>query len=194
MEISKTLYVKNRGQWRAWLEKNHSTENEIWLVYYNKKSGKASMTHSDGVEEALCFGWIDSTRKSIDKDRSAQRFTPRRKNSNLSELNKERVQRLIKSGMMKSAGLDSIRHHFDKRSKELSASTELKKFKLPKDILAELRKDPVVWKNFKKFPEYYQHIRIGFIDNSRNRPEFFRKRLDYFLKMTARNKKYGTIK
>src|SRR4029079_19657156 len=133
-------------------------------------------------------------RKSVNKDCSAQRFSPRRKDSALSELNKERVRRLIKSGLMTAAGLESIKHHFDSPSRASAASGELKKLKLPNDILAELKKDPVAWKTFKNFTEYYKNIRIRFLDNSRNRPEFFRKRLDYFIKMTAKNKRYGSIR
>ena len=152
------------------------------------------MSHDEAVEYALCFGWIDSTRKSIDKDCSAQRFSPRKKNSALSELNKERIRRLIKAGLMTAAGFESIKHHFQKTLEVSPQPGELKKYKLPKDILTEIKKDPVAWKNFKNFPDYYKNIRIGFLDNSRNRPEVFRKRLDYFIKMTAKNKRYGSIK
>ena len=90
-------------------------------------------------------------------------------------------------------GLESIKHHIDERSKTLSGSVELKKFKLPHDILKALKADPIVWKNFKKFPEPYKHIRIGWVDGARKRPDVFKKRLQYFIKMTAQNKKYGMV-
>jgi len=193
MKIGKTLYVTHRRQWRSWLSKHHTTAHEIWLIYYKKHSGKSRIPYNHAVEEALCYGWIDSITKPIDENRWAQRFSPRRKNSVLSEMNKERVRRLIASRKMTKAGIASIQHHMDEGSKKSSGSPTLKKFTLPDDILRKLKANPVVWKNFKKFPESYKHIRIGWIDASRHRPEIFRQRLNYFLRMTAQNKRYGMV-
>jgi uncharacterized protein YdeI (YjbR/CyaY-like superfamily) len=97
MKIGTTLYVTHRRQWRSWLAKNHASAREIWLIYFKKESGKSRIPYNDAVEEALCYGWIDSITKPIDEKRWAQRFSPRRKNSALSETNKERVRRLIKA-------------------------------------------------------------------------------------------------
>lgn len=105
MNVGKTLYVKNRSEWRKWLSENHDKEKEIWLINYRKDSGKVSIPYNDAVEEALCFGWIDSAEKGIDSERSAQRFTPRKPKSQWSQTNKERVRRLIKDGKMIPAGL-----------------------------------------------------------------------------------------
>jgi len=105
MNITKTLYVKNRKDWRVWLEKHHATEKEIWLIFYRKNSGKPIIPYNDAVEEALCFGWIDSIEKGIDHERFAQRFTPRKPKSQWSEANKERVRRLSKEGRMTPSGL-----------------------------------------------------------------------------------------
>jgi uncharacterized protein YdeI (YjbR/CyaY-like superfamily) len=193
MKISTTLYVTHRTQWRAWLVKNHKTAPEIWLVYYKKSSGKPRIPYNDAVEEALCYGWIDSILKPIDQDCYAQRFSPRRKNSPLSEMNKERVRRLIKSKKMTRFGLDSIRQHLDQAPAKSSRARQLKDFKLPDDILDALKADPIVWRNFKKFPKSYQHIRVGWIDGARKRPIEFQKRLRYFIKMTAQNKKFGMV-
>lgn len=192
MQLGKTLYVKNRKEWRAWLAKHHRTAPEIWLVYYKKHSGKPRIPYNDAVEEALCFGWIDSTLKPIDMEKFAQRFSPRRKNSPLSEMNKERVRRLIAAKKMTRAGMASINHHLDSKSK-VSVAQQLKNFKLPQDILIEIKSDPVAWKNFQKFPESYKRIRVGWIDGARHRPEVFKQRLQYFLKMTAKNKKFGMV-
>jgi len=192
VQLGKTLYVKNRKQWRAWLSKHHRTAPEIWLVYYRKASGKPRIPYNDAVEEALCFGWIDSILKPIDADSFGQRFSPRRKNSPLSPMNKERVRRLIAAKKMTRDGMASIKHHFDSKSKA-SVSQQLKNFKLPPDILQEIRRDPVAWKNFQKFPESYKRIRVGWIDGARNRPEIFKQRLQYFLKMTAKNKRFGMV-
>lgn len=192
MTIGKTLYVKNRNQWRSWLARNHSKAPEIWLIYYKKNSGKQRIPYNDAVEEALCYGWIDSTLKPIDEFCYAQRFSPRRKNSVLSEMNKERVRRLIKAKKMTEFGLERIKHHIDWKS-NVAPHNKLKKFIMPDDIIKKLKLDPVVWKNFQKFPESYKRIRIGWIDASRRRPDFFRQRLNYFIRMTAKNKRFGMV-
>jgi uncharacterized protein YdeI (YjbR/CyaY-like superfamily) len=193
MKISTTLYVTNRKQWRAWLVKNHRSASEIWLVYYRKASGQPRIPYNDAVEEALCYGWIDSILKPIDQNCYAQRFSPRQKNSALSEMNKERGRRLIKAKKMTRFGLESIRQHLDKSPAKSSHAQQLKDFKLPDDILEALKADPIVWRNFKKFPKSYQHIRVGWIDGARKRPIEFQKRLRYFIKMTAHNKKFGMV-
>src|SRR5213596_4263102 len=113
MEIGTTLYVKDRRQWRAWLARHHETAPEIWLIYYKKDSGKPRIPYNDAVEEALCYGWIDSILKPIDARRYAQRFSPRRPTSVLSAMNRERVRRLITAKRMTKAGLASISHAFD---------------------------------------------------------------------------------
>lgn len=193
MEIGKKFYPKTRSQWRKWLEKNYSKEPEVWLIYYRKNSGKPRISYNDAVEEALCYGWIDSTAKPVDDASWAQRFTPRRNNSKLSELNKERVRRLIKAGKMTAAGLEKIKHELHTHSPKSNKKPKLKKYVLAVDILNELKKDPVVWKNFQKFPESYKHIRVAWIDGSRRRPEMFKRRLNYFIKMTAKNKRFGML-
>ena len=193
MEIGKTIYAKTRSQWRRWLEKNHAKASEIWLIYYRKSSGKPRVSYNDAIEEALCFGWIDSIAKPIDEISWAQRFTPRRKNSRLSELNKERVRRLIKAKRMTQAGIEKIKHELHPDSLKKNKKPVLKKYVLAKDILDELKKDPVVWKNFRKFPESYKQIRVAWIDGSRKRPDAFKSRLNYFIKMTAKNKRFGML-
>ncbi len=190
MEVGKTLYITNRKQWRSWLSKHHKTSGDIWLVYYKKSSGKRRIPYNHAVEEALCYGWIDSLTKPWNAESWVQRFSPRRKRSPLSEMNKERVRRLIKAGKMTRYGLESIHHHMDNRTPK---SPKLKKFVLPDDILLALKADPAVWKHFKRFPQSYKRIRVGWIDGSRNRPDFFAQRLRYFIKMTARNKKFGMV-
>ena len=191
MEVGKTLYAPDRKRWRSWLSKNHKTAQDIWLIYFKKESGKKRIPYNDAVEEALCYGWIDSIVKPRDAESWVQRFTPRRKGSPLSELNKERVRRLIKAKKMTRYGLESIRHHMERK---LSGKTALKEFTLPKDILRVLKSDPVVWRNFQGFSVSYKRIRIGWIDGVRRRPDVFQQRLRYFIKMTAQNKKFGMVR
>ena len=108
MKTSNEVYAKDRNAWRAWLQEYHSTEDEVWLIFYKKTSGKPSIGYQEAVEEALCFGWIDSLKKSIDSTRYKQKFTPRKIGSIWSESNKKRVDRLIKNDLMKEPGLKLI--------------------------------------------------------------------------------------
>src|SRR5260370_30597735 len=108
MPLSKTIYAANRDQWRAWLEKNHTTETEIWLIYYKKSSARARVPYDHAVEEALCFGWVDSLVKRIDDEKYAQKFTPRKNHAKWSEPNKKRARAMIKMGKMTDAGLAVI--------------------------------------------------------------------------------------
>jgi uncharacterized protein YdeI (YjbR/CyaY-like superfamily) len=188
MEIGETLYVKDREKWRAWLVKNYSKEKEIWLIYYNKASGQPRISYNESVEEALCYGWIDGIVKRMDKDRFVQRFSPRRKTSVLSEMNRQRIRMMIKQKRMTPMGLKAVVHAFDveKDKKE--------KFVMPLDILKELKKNKQVWENFQKFPEHYKRIRIAYIDGYREIPDEFRKKLNYFIKNTEKNKRFGMMR
>ena len=181
MNVGKTLYAKNRREWRAWLAKNHQTASEIWLIYYKKDSGKPRIPYNDAVEEALCYGWIDSLLKPIDNQKYAQRYSPRKKASKLSDMNRERVLRLIEAGRMTQAGLAAIAH------------VEKKTGKIPADIEGRLKQDPEIWRNFRRFPASYKRIRIGWIDAARSRRPAFEQRLRYFLKMTKQNKRFGMV-
>ncbi|MDX2416431.1 MAG: hypothetical protein QNK19_03115 [Xanthomonadales bacterium] len=99
------ISVSDRKAWRAWLIENHASEKEVWLAYYKKHTGKATVTYMDSVKEALCFGWIDGLKKRIDEQKYAHRFTPRRVNSKWSALNIRLAKELIESGEMTEAGL-----------------------------------------------------------------------------------------
>jgi uncharacterized protein YdeI (YjbR/CyaY-like superfamily) len=189
MEFGKTLHVITRKEWRSWLAANHDTEKEIWLIYFRKSSGKPRIPYNDAVEEALCYGWIDSILKGIDDERFAQRFSPRRPRSNLSEMNKERIRRLIREKKMTAIGLKAVSHAFD-GSKDGEET-----FTIAPDILTSLQADEQAWENLQKFPEGYKRVRIGFIESQRRHGnDAFRKSLEHFISMTARNKRFGMVK
>jgi uncharacterized protein YdeI (YjbR/CyaY-like superfamily) len=191
MEIGKTLYVKDRKEWRSWLAKNHDKEKEIWLIYYRKSSGKERIPYKDCVEEALCYGWIDSIAKGIDNEKFCQRFSPRRRNSVLSELNKEHIRRLIKAGKMTPFGLKAVAHKFNHEE------DKKEKPKIAPDILKAIKADKDAWKNFQKFSEGYKRVRITAIEGYRNYEKdktLFKKKLDYFIKMTAKGKTFGVLR
>jgi uncharacterized protein YdeI (YjbR/CyaY-like superfamily) len=189
MDIGNTLYVTERKDWRAWLAKHHKTETEVWLVYYRKETGQPRISYNDAVEEALCFGWIDSIVRTIDKERFAQRFSVRRKSSGLSQMNKERIRTLIHQKKMTKAGLAAVEHVFDPEKDNLD------EFTIPPDILQPLKENEQAWENFQKLPEIYRRIRIAFIESrKRHGQEQFQTSLKYFIKMTAKNKRIGFVK
>jgi uncharacterized protein YdeI (YjbR/CyaY-like superfamily) len=179
MNLKNTLYVTNRKDWRNWLEANFEKEKEIWLVYPNKSSDKPRIVYNEAVEEALCFGWIDSQVKKFDKDSSIQRFTPRRPKSEYSQANKERLKWLAKHTMIHPRIEKLIRPIIDED------------FIFPHDILETIKKDAEAWKNYKKFSEPYKRIRIAYIDGARKRPEEFKKRLASFIKKSKLNQLIG---
>ena len=179
MSKLKTVYVASRNEWRAWLEEHFDTENEIWLVYPKKSSGKPRISYNNAVEEALCFGWIDSTVRSIDEENTAQRFSPRNPQSNFSQANKERLNWLLKKNMLHPSMQDIA----EKVLKE--------KFVFPPDIIEALKDDIVAWENYQNFSPSYKRIRIAYIDAARKRPEEFKKRLTHFIEKTKENKQIG---
>ena len=179
MEISKTLYVTQRKTWRVWLKKNYKTEKEIWLVYPRKATGKARITYNDAVEEALCFGWIDSTAKKLDEEHTAQRFSPRRPRAKYSQANIERLRYLVAKKKVIKEVAESLGDILNE------------KFVISEDILKAIKADKAAWKNFQKFSDSYKRIRIAFIEGARKRPAEFQKRLRYFIEMTEKNKMFG---
>src|SRR5262245_14663076 len=182
MKIGETLYVKNAREWRDWLTKHHETAREIWLVYYKKGARKASIPDNDAVNEALCYGWIDSIVKKLDDAKRVQRFTPRRDRSPISEMNKERLRRLAKARRVTAPVLAAV-------ASQLNAG-----FSIPADILVALQADRTTWRNFRRFPTSYQRIRVAFVVGARNRPDMFQRRLRYLVKMTAENKRFGMVR
>lgn len=179
MDITKTLYVITPEEWRKWLVSHYKTENEIWLVYYKKHTGKPRIAYNDAVEQALCFGWIDSTIRKLDEERTAQRFSPRKPKSNYSQANIERLRSLVAQGKV----IEEVRATLGDLLEQ--------EFVFSPDILNAIKADERAWENYQNFSEPYKRIRIAFIDGARNRPEEFQKRLRYFIKMTRKNKLFG---
>lgn len=128
---------KNREEWREWLRENHHSEQSVWLIYYKKQSPMHNVLYSDAVDEALCFGWIDSTRKTLDEERFTQFFCKRKPKSVWSKVNKEKVDRLISEGLMESAGLESIR--IAKENGSWNSLDEAEALIVPNDLLQVLK-------------------------------------------------------
>jgi uncharacterized protein YdeI (YjbR/CyaY-like superfamily) len=104
MQIGETIYVTTRDNLRKWLIENHQTKKEIWLIRYKKATKKPSINYVEAVEEAICFGWIDSIEKGMDAERYATRFSPRKPKSNWTNTNKDRARKMIAEGRMSPAG------------------------------------------------------------------------------------------
>ena len=176
---SNTLYVTDRKTWRQWLHGNYKTAVEIWLIYPRKHTGLPRIPYKDAVEEALCFGWIDSITRTIDEERYSQRFTPRKRRSSYSQTNKERLRRLIAQEKVLPEVVAALG---DRLAEE---------FEFPSDIEAALQANPQVWTNFQKYSPAYQRIRVAYVEARRLRPEEFEKRLNHLLKKTEQDKQFG---
>lgn len=174
-EIS-TKYFVDRKEWRKWLEANFETENDIWLEYPLAKTGKERILYNDAVEEALCFGWIDSTVKSLNSETTIQRFCKRREKTSFSQPNIERLKWLYENDLIHK----SIRNDVLKLVQQ--------EFIFPEDIMEQLKHDMTVWENYTSFSEPYKRIRIAYISSARNRPDEFEKRLANFIAKTKANK------
>jgi len=183
MKIGETLDARTPVAWRNWLRLNHARKKEIWLVYHARASGESSLAYNDAVDEAICFGWIDSTVKKLDAHSRAQRFTPRRNGSPVSEMNKARARRLVRERRMTAAGRAA-----------LGSALRREPLVVAPDVRRALRAELGAWARFEKLPAAYKRIRLGFIEGARGRPEIFATRLRYFVRMTAQGKRYGMVR
>lgn len=174
-----TVYFPDRKGWREWLSENHDKKKEIWLILPKRSSGEKRIPYNDSVEEALCFGWIDSTQCPYDEHHTIQRFSPRRKGSKYSQANIERLRYLSREGLLLPKVEEAVREILQKE------------YNIPEDILDELREDPIVWKNFHALSDPYKRVRIAYIEDAKDRPEEFQKRLKNFIKKTKDNKVIG---
>ncbi|XOQ12918.1 MAG: Thymidylate synthase [Shouchella clausii] len=172
------IRVKTRQELRDWLEEHSTTEKCCWIIVSMTEQPNV-IQYVDAVEEALCVGWIDGIKKKISDTELAQRLSPRKKNSHWTELNKERVRRLDKLGLMREEGMKALP---DMRPES---------FTIDKDIETRLKEDEQLYQNFIHFPELYRRIRIDTIQRYRNEPDIFNKRLKKFIDHTRENKMYG---
>lgn len=179
--LGELLDVPARDEWRAWLAAHHATAREIWLVGHKKHTGKPSVPYNAAVEEALCFGWIDSVRKTVDGDRFAHRYTPRKARSGFSQTNKERLARLIAAGQV----------HPDVLARLDRSAIDPAGYAMPDDILDALKAEPAAWRFFQQTSPAYQRIRVAYVDHARKRGDAFEKRLANLLAKCAAGKQFG---
>lgn len=188
MNISEMLYVADRDSWRAWLEKHHLTKKEIWLIYYKKHAGKPTVSYGDAVEEALCFGWIDSTVRTIDEDRYAQRFTPRKDRNNWSRPNRIRVRKLIREGRMTQAGLAKISAEIlDERNDPKPQSRDVS---IPEYFKQALMKNKKAWESFNNLAPSHQRNYIAWVTDAKKEVTRL-KRMKETMELLKQNRRLG---
>lgn len=180
--MEETFHAADHKAWRAWLRRNHATARRVWLISYKTSTGKRGLSYDEAVEEALCFGWIDSLAKSLDAQRSMQLYTPRRPRSAWSGLNKRRVERLIAEGRMTAAGLASI--EVAKRNGAWTAGDAAESLIVPPDLRKALTAAKAT-KNFAAFSPSSRRAILYWIDSAK-RPETRAKRIAQTARMAAK--------
>lgn len=179
INMENLLVVKTIEELRIWLEDNSSTEKCCWVVVsISPKPG--TLLYLDVVETALCYGWIDGVKKKNSENHLVLRLSPRAKKSSWTELNKERVRRLEKLGLMTDEG------------RKVLPDMSRDSFTIDKLIDQRLKEDRGTYDNFMKFPELYRRIRIDTIQQVKNQPELFMKRIEKFIENTKQGKMYGS--
>lgn len=171
MEVTKTLYVKNRKEWHSWLAKHKASKKEVWLIYYKQGSGKPRIPYSDAVEEAICYGWIDSIVKKIDEKRYCQRYTPRSPKSIWSDTNVKRLKKMLDADKMTQTGLDRV----PTEVMDAAISGKIyrkgpvipKVLEIPDDLATALAKNHMGRKNWERFAPSHRKMYIYWITDSK---------------------------
>ncbi|MBK7105320.1 MAG: YdeI/OmpD-associated family protein [Ignavibacteriae bacterium] len=182
--INNILFFKNSAELRKWFEKNHETEKELLLGFYKVQTKKPTVTWSDSVDVAICFGWIDGIRRSINEESYYNRFTPRNPKSNWSAVNIDKFEKLSKLGLVHKKGFEA----FDKKTVEKSKiySYERKNVKLSKEFENEIKKNKIAWEYFSKLPPSAKHITIYWVMSAK-REETQKSRLKILIESSEQN-------
>jgi uncharacterized protein YdeI (YjbR/CyaY-like superfamily) len=186
MALTNSIHPKTRAAWRKWLELNHTQTMGIWLISYKKASGKPRLEYDASVEEALCFGWIDSKPQKLDEERSMLWFAPRKAKTGWSVLNKERVSRLIKQGLMADPGLIKVK--LAKKDGSWFLLDAVDALTVPPDLLAALVKMPEAKVHFDAFPKSVKRGILEWIQNAK-KPETRSKRIEETATMASKNER-----
>ena len=191
MHPPNAIHFENRRAWRRWLEENHDKASEIWVIYYKKHTKKPTVQYDEAVEEAICFGWIDSTVRTIDDERYMQKYTPRNKTSLWSELNKKRARKMIKTSRMTDAGRIKI-EEAKKNGRWDKANSASRQHEMPPELEEALKANKTAWENFNNFAPSYRNIYAGWVASAK-RQETREKRIKEVVKRSARNEKPGMM-
>ena len=184
----KQVYFKNRKEFRNWLSQYHDKSDGIWLVFYKKHTGRPTLEYDEAVEEALCFGWIDSIIKKIDGDKYLRKLTPRKADSRWSELNKNRVIKLTKLGFMAEPGIVKVEEA--KKSGLWESKQQQISLDVPKELENALTKNPKAGKFFDQLAPSYQKQFIGWVAVAK-RLETRERRIKEAIALLERGEKLG---
>jgi uncharacterized protein YdeI (YjbR/CyaY-like superfamily) len=176
-------FFANPDEFRAWLEQHYATENELSVGFYKKATGKQTMSWSQAVDQALCFGWIDGVLHRIDDERHMQRFTPRRRGSNWSKVNIAKVARLKEAGLMRPAGLAAFEARSDARS-GIYAFEQEKSAELPAEYERRLRADAAAWDYWQASAPSYRRTATHWVVSAK-KPETRERRLAQLIMCSA---------
>ena len=186
----KKIQVIARREWRAWLQANGEKEKEIWLVFNKKETGKKSLAYNKAVEEALCFGWIDSIIKRIDEKTYARKFTPRNRGSKWSELNIARAKKMIAAGLMTPTGLAKIRPDVLKSPPAPAPPKPSPAFTIPAFILEAMAADKPAWDYFQALAPSYRRLYCRWVASAK-KEETRQKRLAELIATMRAGRKLG---
>lgn len=187
MKMPLTFHAADRAAWRNWLTEHGANTSEVWLIYFKAGSGKPGISYNDSLEEALCFGWVDSLIQKIDEEKYARKFTPRRAGSKWSELNKHLVAKLIKQGCMTEAGLARVDFPLDQAPASRPKRPSLP---LPDWLKAGLMTSPKAWENFSKMPPSHRRNYIGWISDAK-KEETRQRRIQEAIRRLEKNETLG---
>ena len=178
--------AQSRQEWRDWLQANHATSPGVWLISYKKNSGKPRVSYDEAVEEALCFGWIDSVPNKLDDERFKQLFTPRKPKSGWSRVNKQRIDKLIAGGLMTEAGLAKIEQA--KQDGSWTKLDEVEELTVPADLEAAFAENSTARQYFEQFPRSVKRGILEWLNNARL-AETRQTRIAQIVRMAAQNKR-----
>lgn len=179
-----TFHAKTRSSWRKWLAKNYASEKSVWLIIYKKASGIKSISYAEAVEEALCYGWIDSTANNRDENSHYQYFTKRKPKSNWSKINKARIDKLMKEGLIMKPGLEMIA--LAKENGSWDALNDIDEMIIPKDLLSAFNKNKKAFENWLQFSDSSKKMILYWIKSAK-KDETRIKRIDETVQLAAKN-------
>jgi uncharacterized protein YdeI (YjbR/CyaY-like superfamily) len=180
----KTFYAKSQKHWRDWLEKNHTMEKSVWLIIYKKESETPSVYYPEAVDEALCFGWIDSKANKKDSESYYQFFSQRNPKSNWSKINKDKVERLLKANQIHTSGMVMI--ELAKSTGTWDALNDVDNLIVPEDMQVLFNKNKVAFKNWQTFPPSSRRGILEWILNAK-RPETRKQRIEETVRLAKDN-------
>lgn len=178
MKMSNTFYASTVSEWREWLQNHHAADKEVWLIFYKVHTGRPCISYDEALDEALCWGWIDSIIQKIDEDSYGRKFTPRTNTAKWSEVNQRKVARLLREGRMTEAGLSKLGDLTREGLAALESAPKTERPKMlpiPAEVEAGLKANPAAWENFQKMAPSKQRNYIGWITSAKKQETLERR-------------------